>query len=63
MYKFRGEVFKDAAGQWRWRVRALNGNIVADSGEGYQNRIDCRREFDKLFRCGQTVSAARKVEV
>lgn len=31
-------VYKDAAGQWRWRLKAKNGRIVADSGEGYKTR-------------------------
>lgn len=35
------EVYKDGAGQWRWRRVAGNGRIVADSGEGYANRSDC----------------------
>lgn len=34
-------VFKDDAGEWRWHLRAANNRIVADSGEGYQNRADC----------------------
>lgn len=29
------EFFVDAAGEHRWHVRARNGLIVADSGEGY----------------------------
>lgn len=33
------EVYKDAAGYWRWRARDTNGRIVADSGEGYE-RLD-----------------------
>lgn len=32
------EVFKDAAGEWRWRLTAPNGNVLADSGEGYRRR-------------------------
>ena len=28
-------------GQWRWRLKAVNGRIVADSGEGYFNKVDC----------------------
>jgi uncharacterized protein YegP (UPF0339 family) len=27
--------------QWRWRLRAANGRIIATSGEGYNNRQDC----------------------
>ena len=27
--------------QWRWRLRAANGRIIADSGESYHNVNDC----------------------
>jgi uncharacterized protein YegP (UPF0339 family) len=39
--KARFEVFKDRAGEWRWRLRAANGRIIADSGEGYKQRARC----------------------
>lgn len=32
------EHFTDKAGEYRWRVRALNGNLVGTVGEGYKNR-------------------------
>jgi uncharacterized protein YegP (UPF0339 family) len=32
------ELFEDAAEEWRWRLRHRNGNIVADSGQGYASR-------------------------
>jgi len=35
------EHYKGLDGDWRWRVRAANGDIVADSSEGYRNRGDC----------------------
>lgn len=38
----RFEIYKDAAGQYRWRLVAANGRKVADSGEGYHNLDDCR---------------------
>ena len=28
---------------WRWRVRATNGRILADSGEAYVRLRDCAR--------------------
>lgn len=34
------ELYKDRAGEWRWRLKASNGKIVADSGEGYHNKSD-----------------------
>lgn len=36
------EVFPDEAGQWRWRLRAKNGEIVATS-EGYTDENSARR--------------------
>ena len=37
----RFELYRDAKGEWRWRLRARNGEIVAESGEGYVRREDC----------------------
>jgi len=34
-------VYKDSSSQWRWRLKAVNGRILADSGEGYHNKQDC----------------------
>lgn len=34
-------VYRDAQNKWRWRLKAANGNILADSGEGYSNKSDC----------------------
>lgn len=33
----RYQYYKDAAGDWRWRLKAANGEIVA-SGEGYSRK-------------------------
>lgn len=35
------EVYRDVARQWRWRLRAANHRIIADSGEGYLHKSDC----------------------
>ena len=37
----RFEIYRDAGGEWRWRLRARNGEPIADSGEGYVRREDC----------------------
>jgi uncharacterized protein len=31
-------IFRDAAGEWRWRCKARNGRIIAESGEGYTRK-------------------------
>lgn len=40
--KAEPDYYKDAANEWRWRIVASNGQIVADSSEGYRNLLDCR---------------------
>lgn len=37
------EVFEDRAGEWRWRLRAPNGHVIADSGEGYASKQGAER--------------------
>jgi uncharacterized protein YegP (UPF0339 family) len=34
-------LYIDVNRQYRWRLVAANGRIIANSGEGYYNRIDC----------------------
>ena len=31
-------VYKDDAGELRWRLRSTNGKVIADSGEGYKTK-------------------------
>lgn len=35
------QVFKDAKGEWRWRLLAANGKRIAGSGEGYKSKSAC----------------------
>jgi hypothetical protein len=42
------EVFRDRAGEWRWRLVASNGNIIADSGEGYQSKQGVERGIESV---------------
>ncbi len=42
------EIYRDVAGEWRWRLVHENGNILADSGEGYSRRRDARRAVDRV---------------
>lgn len=34
-------VYRDVRNEWRWRLVATNGRIIANSGEGYHNKADC----------------------
>jgi uncharacterized protein YegP (UPF0339 family) len=34
------EIYKDKSGEFRWRLIHTNGNIIADSGQGYKAKVD-----------------------
>lgn len=42
------EIFQDNAGEWRWRLIASNGKIIADSGEGYQSKQGVKRGIESV---------------
>jgi len=41
MVKPQFEITKDAAGEYRWNLRAPNGQIIA-SGESYKSKSGCK---------------------
>ena len=46
-------VFKDAGGQWRWRLESPNGRSIASSGAGYKNKKDCLSAIDLVKHAGE----------
>jgi uncharacterized protein YegP (UPF0339 family) len=48
MAKF--EVYKDAKGEFRWRMKAGNGEIIADSNEGYKSKDSCMHGLELVKR-------------
>jgi uncharacterized protein YegP (UPF0339 family) len=40
--------YKDKQGEWRWRLKASNGRIVADSGEGYKSESECKADITRV---------------
>ncbi|ELY71398.1 amphi-Trp domain-containing protein [Natrinema versiforme] len=55
----RFEVYEDKGGQWRWRLVHWNGNIVADSGEGYASRSNAERAARSVMRSAPAASIDR----
>lgn len=49
MSVIRYELFTDVAGQWRFRVKAPNGEVIATS-EGYSKRVDAEDTVKMLVR-------------
>jgi len=44
------ELYRDRSGEWRWRLVASNGNIVADSAEGYASKQGAKRGIRSVKR-------------
>jgi uncharacterized protein YegP (UPF0339 family) len=38
MAKAGFEIYRDAAGEWRWHLRAKNGQLLANGGEGFASK-------------------------
>ena len=45
-------IYRDSQGYWRWRLRAANQKIIADSGEGYFNKADCYHGIQLVKQSG-----------
>ncbi|WP_442908253.1 HVO_2922 family protein [Halobacterium sp. KA-6] len=41
-------VYEDEAGQYRWRLVHRNGNIIADSGEGYSSKQKAKQGLQSV---------------
>lgn len=44
-------IYKDAAGEYRWRYQASNTKTIADSGEGYKRKADCEHGIELVKQC------------
>lgn len=42
------EIYQDGIGEWRWVIKARNGQIIADSGEGYETHANVERAVGRL---------------
>jgi uncharacterized protein YegP (UPF0339 family) len=44
------ELYPDRAGEYRWRLRHRNGNIIASSGEGYTRKHNAQKGLQSVRR-------------
>jgi uncharacterized protein YegP (UPF0339 family) len=40
------EIYEDAKREFRWRLKAANGQVIATSGQGYKAKADCRHGIE-----------------
>lgn len=48
------QIFKDAHGEWRWRLKAANGRIIANSSQGYRRKQDCLDDINRIKKNSET---------
>ncbi len=48
------EVYKDKSNEYRWRLKAPNAKIIADSGEGYRDKQDCSSGIELVKKYAPT---------
>ncbi len=46
--KMTYEVYEDKKGEYRWRLKAANGNVLATPGDGYKRKADCLHGIDVI---------------
>lgn len=46
MTKF--ELYQDNSGEYRWRLRASNGQLIANGGEGYSQKSSARDAIERV---------------
>jgi len=47
-------IYRDVIKEYRWRLRAANNKILADSGEGYYNKDDLKSAIQLIKRYAPT---------
>lgn len=52
------QLYKDKAGEWRWRLRHGNGNILATASEGYSSKASAMKCIENV----QNSSSAEVIE-
>ena len=44
----RFELYRDTRREYRWRLKAANGKVLARSNEGYRKKVDCRSAITRI---------------
>ena len=55
-------IYKDAKGEWRWRLMSSNGRVMADSGEGYTTKYSAQKGARKVSSSLRDTGAYEVVE-
>jgi uncharacterized protein YegP (UPF0339 family) len=47
--KLKFEIYQDKAKEYRWRLKAANGQVLATAGQGYKAKADCKKGVERLM--------------
>lgn len=50
--KLKFEMYKDKADEYRWRLKAGNGAVLATPGQGYKDKADAKNGIEVVKRSG-----------
>ena len=54
------EIYKDQAGEFRWRFKASNHEVIAVSSEGYKTKYGCEHGIALIQREGPDAEIGEK---
>ena len=54
------EMYKDAKGEFRWRLVASNGQTIATSGEGYKAKESAKAGIESVKKNAPTAEIEEK---
>lgn len=46
--RLKFEVYQDASKDFRWRLKAGNGEVLATPGQGYKAKTDCHKGVERI---------------
>ena len=50
--KLKFEVYQDRGGEFRWRLKAANGAVLATPGQGYKDKAGARHGIELVRKAG-----------
>ena len=57
------EIYEDKGKEFRWRLKASNGQVVAASSGAYAINADCEMAIDPIKKCAQGRGERREGEI
>ena len=54
------ELYKDPKGEFRWRLLASNGQVIANGGEGYKTKESAKNGIESVKKNAPAASIEEK---